>query len=61
VFKLIVGLGNPGSKYEETRHNAGFWLVDEIARGYSASFSAEKKFQGGARLLACTPGHRPPG
>jgi PTH1 family peptidyl-tRNA hydrolase len=48
VFKLIVGLGNPGSKYEETRHNAGFWLVGEIARGYSASFSAEKKFQGEA-------------
>lgn len=48
MFKLIVGLGNPGSKYEETRHNAGFWLVDEIARGYSASFSAEKKFQGEA-------------
>jgi len=46
VFKLIVGLGNPGSRYEETRHNAGFLLLDEIARGYSASFTAEKKFQG---------------
>ena len=46
MFKLIVGLGNPGSKYEETRHNAGFQLLDEIARGYSVNFSAEKKFQG---------------
>lgn len=46
VFKLIVGLGNPGAKYEETRHNAGFFLLDEIARGYGASFSPEKKFQG---------------
>lgn len=46
VFKLIVGLGNPGSKYEETRHNAGYLLLDEIARGYGAGFTAEKKFQG---------------
>ncbi|OED36397.1 aminoacyl-tRNA hydrolase [Chromatiales bacterium (ex Bugula neritina AB1)] len=46
AFKLIVGLGNPGSKYEETRHNAGFFLLDEIARAYGANFSAEKKFHG---------------
>ena len=46
AIKLIVGLGNPGSKYEETRHNAGFLLLDELARSYSASFSTEKKFQG---------------
>lgn len=45
-LKLIVGLGNPGSKYQETRHNAGFLLLDEIARAYGASFAAEKKFNG---------------
>jgi PTH1 family peptidyl-tRNA hydrolase len=46
AVKLIVGLGNPGSKYAETRHNAGFLLLDEIARAYGASFVAEKKFRG---------------
>ena len=45
-LKVIVGLGNPGSKYSETRHNAGFWFVEEVARKYSAIFRQEKKFHG---------------
>jgi PTH1 family peptidyl-tRNA hydrolase len=45
-LKVIVGLGNPGSKYTETRHNAGFWFIEEVARQYSATFRSEKKFHG---------------
>jgi peptidyl-tRNA hydrolase, PTH1 family len=43
---LIVGLGNPGSKYDQTRHNAGFWFVDQIARLKGAQFRPETKFSG---------------
>ncbi|MBU2566710.1 aminoacyl-tRNA hydrolase [Patescibacteria group bacterium] len=32
-MKLIIGLGNPGKDYEQTRHNAGFWTLDQIAKG----------------------------
>jgi PTH1 family peptidyl-tRNA hydrolase len=45
-LKVIVGLGNPGAKYTETRHNAGFWFVEEVAHKYGASFRNEKKFFG---------------
>lgn len=41
-MKLIVGLGNPGPKYETTRHNAGFLMVDEIASHYNISWSGQK-------------------
>ena len=45
-IQLIVGLGNPGGEYEDTRHNAGFWWVDVIAREHGTSLFPESKFLG---------------
>lgn len=46
MIKLIVGLGNVGAEYKDTRHNAGFWFVDKLADEFGVVLTHDKKFHG---------------
>ena len=42
-YQLLIGLGNPGARYETTRHNAGVWLLERVARRYASGFRSSPR------------------
>lgn len=54
ALRLIVGLGNPGRDYEETRHNAGFWFCARLAQARGISLAPESRFHG---IVGRAPGN----
>jgi len=56
-IQIIAGLGNPGNEYEKTRHNAGFWFIDQLISQYNLTLKREAKFLGDVAKLNTPSGN----
>ncbi|MCN4143951.1 MAG: aminoacyl-tRNA hydrolase [Thiohalomonas sp.] len=56
-IQIIAGLGNPGNEYERTRHNAGFWFIDQLISHYNLTLKSESKFLGDVAKLNTPSGN----